>query len=67
MLIEHLSRPTTHPVALIYSARSVDEFAFRAELAALRDRPEAHDLFHRHARREKSNGRDDEAASAKRC
>ena len=35
MLIEHLSRPTTHPVALVYSARSVDEFAFRPELAAL--------------------------------
>jgi NAD(P)H-flavin reductase len=35
MLIEHLSRPTTHPAALIYSARSVDEFAFRPELSAL--------------------------------
>jgi ferredoxin-NADP reductase len=35
MLIEHLSRPTTHAVALIYSARSVDEFAFRTELGAL--------------------------------
>jgi NAD(P)H-flavin reductase len=35
MLVEHLSRPTRHPVALIYSARSVDEFAFRPELAAL--------------------------------
>ena len=35
MLIEHLSRPTTNPVALIYSARSIDEFAFRAELTAL--------------------------------
>ena len=35
MLIEHLSRPNKHPVALIYSARSVDEFAFRPELAAL--------------------------------
>ena len=35
MLIEHLSRPTRHPAALIYSARSVDEFAFRPELAAL--------------------------------
>jgi ferredoxin-NADP reductase len=35
MLIEHLARPTRHPVALIYSARSVDEFAFRTELAAL--------------------------------
>jgi NAD(P)H-flavin reductase len=35
MLIEHLSRPTKNPVALIYSARSVDEFAFRPELSAL--------------------------------
>ena len=35
MLIEHLSRPTTHPVSLIYSARSIDEFAFRPELIAL--------------------------------
>ena len=35
MLIEHLSRPTKQPVALIDSARSVDEFAFRPELAAL--------------------------------
>jgi NAD(P)H-flavin reductase len=35
MLIEHLSRPTTRPVALIYSARSADEFAFRPELSAL--------------------------------
>jgi NAD(P)H-flavin reductase len=35
MLIEHLSRPTRFPVALVYSARSVDEFAFRPELAAL--------------------------------
>ena len=35
MLIEHLSRPTNHPASLIYSARSVDEFAFRLELAAL--------------------------------
>jgi ferredoxin-NADP reductase len=35
MLIEHLSRPTDHPAALIYSARTVDEFAFRPELAAL--------------------------------
>ena len=35
MLIEHLSRPTRHPAALIYSARSVDEFAFRPELSAL--------------------------------
>jgi ferredoxin-NADP reductase len=35
MLIEHVSRPTKFPGALIYSARSVDEFAFRPELAAL--------------------------------
>jgi propane monooxygenase reductase subunit len=35
MLIEHLSRPTKDPAALIYSARSVDEFAFRPEFAAL--------------------------------
>jgi len=35
MLIEHVSRPTHQPVALIYSARSVEEFAFRPELAAL--------------------------------
>jgi len=35
MLIEHLSRPTPHLVALIYSVRSVDELAFRAELGAL--------------------------------
>jgi NAD(P)H-flavin reductase len=35
MLIEHVSRPTRFPTALIYSARSVDEFAFRPELAAL--------------------------------
>jgi NAD(P)H-flavin reductase len=35
MLIEHVSRPTKFAVSLIYSARSVDEFAFRPELAAL--------------------------------
>ena len=35
MLIEHLSRPTKYRAALVYSARSVDEFAFRPELAAL--------------------------------
>ena len=35
MLIEHVSRPTPHAAALIYSARSVDEFAFRPELNAL--------------------------------
>lgn len=35
MLIEHVSRPTRFPTALVYSARSVDEFAFRPDLAAL--------------------------------
>ncbi len=35
MLIEHVSRPTTFPASLVYSARSVEEFAFRPELAAL--------------------------------
>jgi NAD(P)H-flavin reductase len=35
MLIQHLSRPRQQRVSLIYSARSVDEFAFRPELAAL--------------------------------
>jgi ferredoxin-NADP reductase len=35
MLIERLSRPTRVPIALVYSARSADEFAFRAELNAL--------------------------------
>jgi len=35
MLMEHLGKPTPHAVSLIYSARSVDEFAFRPELAAL--------------------------------
>jgi NAD(P)H-flavin reductase len=35
MLIEHLSGPAALPVTLIYSARSVDEFAFRPELGAL--------------------------------
>lgn len=35
MLIQHVSRPTRNRVALIYSARSVDEFAFRPELSAL--------------------------------
>jgi len=34
MLIEHLARPTRFPVALVYSARASDEFAFRPELAA---------------------------------
>ena len=35
MLIERLSRPTTAPIAFIYSARSAMEFAFRTELDAL--------------------------------
>ena len=35
MLMEHLGKPTHHAVALIYSARSVEEFAFRPEFAAL--------------------------------
>jgi ferredoxin-NADP reductase len=35
MLIERLSRPARVPIALIYSARSAEEFAFRAELDAL--------------------------------
>ena len=35
MLVHHLSRPTAYPVVLVYSARAVDEFAFRAELSAL--------------------------------
>jgi ferredoxin-NADP reductase len=35
MLIQQLARPASYPVALVYSARSVDEFAFRPEFAAL--------------------------------
>ena len=35
MLIERLSRPAKVAVALIYSARSAEEFAFRPELDAL--------------------------------
>ena len=35
MLIAHLARPTRLPVALVYSARSTDEFAFRTEFSAL--------------------------------
>jgi ferredoxin-NADP reductase len=35
MLIERLARPSRVPVALIYSARFAEEFAFRAELDAL--------------------------------
>jgi ferredoxin-NADP reductase len=36
MLVERLSRPSNTPIALVYSARSPEEFAFRAELDALR-------------------------------
>jgi ferredoxin-NADP reductase len=35
MLIERLARPSNVPIALIYSARSAEEFAFRPELDAL--------------------------------
>jgi CDP-4-dehydro-6-deoxyglucose reductase len=35
MLIERLARPTKVPIALIFSARSPEEFAFRTELDAL--------------------------------
>lgn len=35
MLIERLARAQAPPISLIYSARSADEFAFRAELGAL--------------------------------
>jgi ferredoxin-NADP reductase len=35
MMIERLARPTKVPIALIYSARSPEEFAFRAEIDAL--------------------------------
>jgi NAD(P)H-flavin reductase len=35
MLIERLARPTRVPISLLYSARSADEFGFRAELDAL--------------------------------
>ena len=53
MLIEHLSRPTeARRSALIYSARSVDEFAFRPELAALESAGRISSLLHGHARRE---------------
>jgi ferredoxin-NADP reductase len=36
MLMERLSRPSSIPIALLYSARSPEEFAFRSELDALR-------------------------------
>lgn len=36
MLIDRLSRPANIPIALVYSARSPEEFAFRSELDALR-------------------------------
>jgi ferredoxin-NADP reductase len=35
MLVERLARPTRVPIALIYSARSAEEFGFRTELDAL--------------------------------
>jgi CDP-4-dehydro-6-deoxyglucose reductase len=35
MLIERLAQPETPPISLIYSARSPEEFGFRAELDAL--------------------------------
>jgi len=35
MLIERLARPMHRPISLIYSARSPEEFGFRAELDAL--------------------------------
>jgi ferredoxin-NADP reductase len=36
MLVDRLSRPSGVAIALVYSARSPEEFAFRAELDALR-------------------------------
>ena len=36
MLVDRLSGPSKVPIALVYSARSPEEFAFRAELDALR-------------------------------
>jgi ferredoxin-NADP reductase len=36
MLIDRLSQPASMPIALVYSARSPEEFAFRGELDALR-------------------------------
>ena len=36
MMMERLSRPSAIPIALLYSARSPEEFAFRSELDALR-------------------------------
>jgi CDP-4-dehydro-6-deoxyglucose reductase len=35
MLIERLARPTSAPIALVYSARAAEEFGFRTELDAL--------------------------------
>ena len=35
IMMERLSRPSAPPIVLVYSARSADEFAFRAELEAL--------------------------------
>lgn len=36
MLVDRLSRPSSIPISLVYSARSPEEFAFRSELDALR-------------------------------
>ena len=36
MLVDRMSRPSNEPMALVYSARSPEEFAFRTELDALR-------------------------------
>ena len=36
MLVERLARPSGHPITVVYSARSPEEFAFRSELDALR-------------------------------
>jgi benzoate/toluate 1,2-dioxygenase reductase subunit len=35
IMMERLARPSTPPIALVYSARSPEEFAFRSELEAL--------------------------------
>jgi len=37
MLMERLSRANTAPIAIVYSARSAEAFAFRPELEALQD------------------------------
>lgn len=36
MMIERMAQPSNEPIALVYSARSPEEFAFRTELDALR-------------------------------